>query len=90
MNTVGYELVEPDISDIVTDDDTPVDNIASEKQQRLLTEPLCTSWSGPPPVDGDLRPFLATANVGLFSSVHELPLVPDALLSVDVQANLDF
>jgi hypothetical protein len=90
MTTVGYQLVEPDISDIVTEDDTPVDNIASEKQQRLLTEPLYTSWTGPPPVEGFPRPFLATANVGLFSSVNEPPLVPDALLSVDVQAHPDF
>jgi len=29
-----------DIQDLVTEDDTPVDNLLSEKQQRLLTEPL--------------------------------------------------
>jgi hypothetical protein len=31
------ELLVPDIADLVTEDDTPVDNFASEKQQRLLT-----------------------------------------------------
>ncbi|MGQ9903609.1 MAG: Uma2 family endonuclease [Anaerolineae bacterium] len=72
----------PNYDDIITEDDTPVDNIYSEKQQRLLTEPLYASWSGP---DGDGR-FLALANVGLFYSVREPPLVPDVLLSVGVQA----
>jgi hypothetical protein len=31
------DLVIPDISDLVIEDDTPVDNLISEKQQRLLT-----------------------------------------------------
>jgi hypothetical protein len=34
------DLVLPDISDLVIEDDTPVHNLISEKQQRLLTEPL--------------------------------------------------
>lgn len=50
-----------DISHIVTEDDTPVDNL-SEKQQRLLTEALYSSWLAP---NGSKR-FLAAANVGLF------------------------
>src|SRR5262249_35145305 len=52
-----------------------------EKQQRLLVEPLYTSWGGP----GDQRPFLAMANVGLFYGLYIPPLVPDALLSLDVK-----
>lgn len=32
---------------LITEDDNPVDNLFSEKQQRLLTEPIYTSWSGP-------------------------------------------
>jgi len=75
----------PDLTHIVTEDDTPVDNIFSEKQQRLLTEPLYASWPGP----GDGRPFLALANVGLFFGINEPPLVPDAMLSVDVRAPND-
>jgi Uma2 family endonuclease len=68
----------PCLDQIVTEDDTPVDNMFSEKQQRLLTEPLYSSWDAG-------RPFLATANVGLFYAVHQPPLVPDALLSLDVE-----
>ena len=67
-------------NDLVTEDDTPVDNFFSEKQQRLLTEPLyssLTAWSGQ-------RSFVVASNVGLFFAVRSPPLVPDALLSMDV------
>ena len=33
-------VTELDISRLVIEDDTPVDNFQSEKQQRLLVEPL--------------------------------------------------
>ncbi len=66
------------IPQLVTEDDTPVDNIFSEKQQRLLTEPLYSSWK--PNIS-----FLATANVGLFSDIYHEPVVPDMLLSLDVE-----
>jgi hypothetical protein len=69
----------PDTSKMITEDDTPVDNVFSEKQQRLLTEPLYSSWNG------EGRPFVAMANVGLFFSPRQPALVPDALLSLDVQ-----
>jgi Uma2 family endonuclease len=78
--------IAPDVSAIVTEDDTPVDNLYSEKQQRLLTSVLYASWQGPPPEeDGAPRRFLATANVGLFVSVHQSPLVPDVMVSADVE-----
>src|SRR5271166_5888142 len=67
----------PCLDDLVTEDDTPVDNMFSEKQQRLLTEPLYSSWDAG-------RLFLAAANVGLFYAVRQPPLVPDVLLSLDV------
>jgi Uma2 family endonuclease len=67
----------PDVSDLVTEDDTPVDNIFSEKQQRLLTEPLYSARSE--------SVFAALANVGLFYRVHHPPLVPDMLLSLGVE-----
>jgi hypothetical protein len=51
----------PDVEHLVTEDDTPVD-IFSSKQQRLLVEPLYTSWDGP----GNGRRFLAMSNIGLF------------------------
>jgi Uma2 family endonuclease len=65
-----------------TEDDTPVDNVYSEKQQRLITEPLYSSWSGP----GGSREFIVMANVGLFYERSKPPVVPDGLLSVDVSA----
>ena len=85
---VEYDLAEiiPNTDHLITEDDAPVDNIFSEKQQRLLTEPLYTSWRGPAPG----RPFLAAANVGIFYALHERPLAPDVFLSVDVQASPDW
>lgn len=84
MFTLPPEML-PDIEQLVTEDDTPVDNLFSEKQQRLLTEPLYSSWAGP----GEGRPFLAASNVGVFASVRLPPLVPDMFLSLDVQAPED-
>jgi Uma2 family endonuclease len=75
--------VRPCLDNIVTEDDTPKDNMFSEKQQRLLTEPLYSSWNPG-------RAFLATANVGLFYAVRQPPLVPDALLSLDVEVPGDW
>lgn len=77
------EMPIPDISDIVTEDDTPVDNLISEKQQRLLTNSLYSS------LDRDF-PFLATANVGLFYGAKRSPLVPDTLLSFRVSMPQDW
>ena len=39
--------VRPCLGDVVTEDDTPVDNMFSEKQHRLLTKPLSSSWQLP-------------------------------------------
>lgn len=76
----------PNVDELITEDDTPVDNFLSEKQQRLLTRALYSSWAGP----GEGRPFLAAANVGLFFSVYEPPLVPDVFLSLDVTVPEDW
>ena len=70
-----------DIETLVTEDDTPVDNMPSEKQQRLLTEPLYSSWSGP----GGGRIYLAAANVGVFPEPRNPAIVPDVFLSLDVE-----
>jgi Uma2 family endonuclease len=61
----------------------------SAKQQRLLVEPLYASWTPPPGegIAGASRDFLADANVGIFFSVGEQPLVPDMFLSLDVKVN---
>ena len=48
----------PGFENLVTEDDTPVDNVFSEKQQILLTQTLYDSWS--------VRPFVALANVGAY------------------------
>jgi hypothetical protein len=84
------EEVELDVEALVTEDDTPVDNLFSEKQQRLLTEPLYSSWPGPAGETGEPRKFLAAANVGLFPSINQPPLVPDVFLSLDVEVAEDW
>ena len=76
-------VTELDISHLVIEDDTPVDNLQSAQQQRLLVEPLYSSPGVP-------RPFLADANVGLFYKLHGEPVVPDALLSLGVQRAEDY
>lgn len=75
----------PSVDHLVTEDGKPVDSIFSEKQMRLLTSPLYSSWAGP---DGNKR-FVALANVGLFASVNQPPFVPDMLLSLDVELPTD-
>lgn len=74
-------VVAPDLSHLITEDDTPVDNLFSEMQQRLLVEPLNSSWAGGP----ERRKFLAAANVGIFSRTQNPPVVPDMFLSLDVE-----
>ncbi|HEX4949959.1 MAG TPA: Uma2 family endonuclease [Blastocatellia bacterium] len=82
----------PIVKQLVTEDDEPVDNLFTEKQQRLLTEPLYSSWTPQPDEDHPdvKRPFLAAANVGVFFSVHQLPLVPDMFLSLDIEVGKDW
>jgi Uma2 family endonuclease len=70
----------PNYDLIITDDGTPEESFYAEKQMRLLTAPLYASWPGP----GDNRPFIVAANVGLFYSFREPPVVPDVMLSLDV------
>jgi Uma2 family endonuclease len=77
--------VRPCVDHLVTEDDTPVDNVFSEKQQRLLTEPLYSSWTRA----AEGREFVALANVGLFFAVRQPPFVPDMLLSLDVALPAD-
>lgn len=90
FDPMPFEVVGPDVSSIVTEDDAPVDNIYSEKQQRLLTEPLYSGWEGPPlDESGEARPFVAMANVGLFTTTHQPPTVPDVLVSLDVTVHDD-
>jgi hypothetical protein len=76
-------ITELDISHLVIEDDTPVDNFQSAQQQRLLVEPLYSARALP-------LPFIADANVGLFYKLKGDPIVPDMLLSLGVQRPEDF
>lgn len=73
----------PNVEGLVIEDGKPVDNIFVERQYRLLTEPLYSSWTPP---SGE---FLALANVGLFYTHREPPLVPDVMLSLGVPSGRD-
>ncbi len=73
-----YTVDELDISHLTIEDDTPVDNFQSAQQQRLLVDALCSNDILP-------LPFIAEANVGLFYKLKGEPVVPDMLLSLDVQ-----
>lgn len=77
---------QPNIDHITTEDDEPVDNIFSEKQQRLLTRALYSSTESLPIT----KPFLALANVGLFYGLYQPPIVPDVLLSLGVKVAEDW
>ena len=67
------------MSHLVTEDDRPVDNRFSERQQRMLPHILFSSWD-------QGRPFEALSNVGLFSSLNNQDtVVPDFMLSLGVE-----
>ena len=70
-------IEEVDVSQLVTEDDTPVDNLPSEKNQRLLTSPLYASSYLE-------RPFVAAANVGIYRAMRVPVIVPDTFLSLGV------
>lgn len=67
----------PDANQLVTEDDTPVDNFASAKQQRLLVSSLYSSLQN--------QIFLGESNVGIYHIYKKPPIVPDVFLSLDVQ-----
>lgn len=77
--TAYEEGIRVDVSHLVTEDDTPVDNPFCEKQMRLLTEPLYASWEPG-------MPFVAMANVGLYFSLNGPPFVPDTMIAVEVES----
>ena len=82
---IDPELLRPNLDHIRTEDGNAVDNLFSEKQMRLLTEPLFSSWPGP----GDSRPFVVMANVGVYYGLWLPPIVPDTLLTLDVKFPTD-
>jgi Uma2 family endonuclease len=80
------------IENLVTEDDEPVDNIPSAKQQRLLVTPLYDTWTPPPGEEtpGEKRKFLADANIGVFRTPYDPPVVPDMFLSLDIETPFDW
>ncbi|MEM7533758.1 MAG: Uma2 family endonuclease [Chloroflexota bacterium] len=79
LEDYGVETVnEEDINydDIITEDDEPVDNFPSEKQQRLLVQPLFDNNYLP-------EPFIAAVDIGIFRTGED-PIVPDMFLSLGV------
>jgi hypothetical protein len=83
-----YELppeVIPNVDELVIEDGKPVDSVFTEQQQRLLVESGHCSWPGP----GEGRTFKMYCNVGLFHRAKQPPLVPDVMLSLDVDPNVD-
>jgi hypothetical protein len=71
-----------DVNDLVTEDDTPVDNWGSDKQQRLLTSTIYSAkkW----------EIFLAAANVGIYHTRYQPAIIPDVFLSLDVEVPKNF
>lgn len=76
------------LKEFITEDDEPVDNVKSAKQQRLLVHSLYSSWK-PTNETGNPRKFFAEANIGLYSRLnpHISAVVPDVLVSLDVSIN---
>lgn len=72
----------PDVSNLITEDDTPVDNLFSEKQMRLLTHSLYASWKPE-------FPFITMANVGVWVALNRPPVVPDVMVTTHVSAPVD-
>ncbi len=67
------------IPDYITEDNEPVDSLFTEKQQRLLTQPLYSYLlnSG--------RKFIVCSNIGIFKpSWGRYGIAPDVMLSMDV------
>ena len=73
----------PSVEHIQIEDGKPVDGQYSEIQMRLLTEPLFSSWRPG-------RDFVACADVGVFQTITDPPIVPDVLLSMDIRQSPDF
>lgn len=76
------EIAIPDANQLVTEDDTPVDNFASEKQQRLLAGSLYSALSE--------QAVLIAANVGIYHTASQPPIVPDVFVSFGVQVPEDW
>lgn len=83
--TVNSAVLQPelDISHLVLEDESPMDNLIQEKLQRLLVHCLYNAFFPE-------RSFVAMADVGLFYGINLPPLVPDVMLSLGVQIAEDW
>lgn len=77
-HTVYYQLEDSDYEDFITEDDEPMDNLFSEKEQRQLVDTLQSSH-----IDWTNRDFMACANVAIYYKPKKY-IVPDMFLSMDV------
>ena len=75
----------PDLDSFIIDDGQPVDGVYTEKQMRLLTEPLHSGWEGP--ASGE--PFVVMSNVGVFRGKGIPPIVPDIFFALGVEQGND-
>jgi Uma2 family endonuclease len=78
---------------VVTEDDQPVDNLFSAKQQTLLKRALYASWTPPAgrhQTPGQKRAFLADSDIGVFFAIDRPPRAPDFFLSLDVRPRADW
>ncbi|NES65227.1 MAG: Uma2 family endonuclease [Okeania sp. SIO2D1] len=69
----------PDTSNMILEDNAPLDSFINEKQQRLLTTVFYSGAEIPINV-----PFIVAANVGLFSHVRDSGIVSDVFLSLNI------
>ena len=76
------EAIFPDPNQLITEDDRPVDNFASAKQQRLLVSSLYSGLSS--------SGFLAESNVGIYHTSKQPAIVPDVFVSFDVEVPTDW
>ncbi len=79
---ITEDIEAPDVDLLITEDDTPVDNFASARLQRLLVSSLYSSLPE--------QTFLAEANVAIYYSDEEPAIVPDIFISLDVQIPVDW
>ena len=78
LNCVPPEDLIVEDAHLITEDDSPVDNLYSERLMKLLTESLYVSrWTD--------RKFLACADVGIFMTNQNPAIVPDVFVSMDVE-----
>lgn len=82
--TVPPEAI-PDLDQLVVQDDTPVDSLYTENLMRLLVCSLYASW----PTLYPQRRMWPMANVGLFHTMGTPAVVPDVMVSLDVEKPSD-